>query len=57
MLKQSWFPLRSFPLSLYLISLYAFTQGQYAEFFLATSRQSKDHEDARTLCELLDGSS
>ena len=31
-----------------------FTQGQYADLFLARSRQSKDHEDARTLCEVLD---
>ena len=31
-----------------------FTQSQYADFPLARSRQSKDQEDARTVCELLD---
>ena len=36
------------------ILLVCFTQGQYADLFLARSRQSKDREDARTLCEVLD---
>ena len=52
--SRELFPSSVFSSVAVLNKILCFTQGPYADFFLATSRQSKDHKDARTLCDLLD---